>query len=252
MNKYAENYFDTIKKTLSERLDPEGFKSRFSGAINAVKGTATSVADSASAAGSSIKDQLKSAIKSFVNYKPDNFVNSLTSGLGTGLVAGGGAGALLGGAAGAITDPGYDEQGNRKSRLNRALGGAAIGGALGGTLGGAAGALSPLALRGGVKAFGEVEKALADKTPWYRPDVKAKGLLRDVAEGVTDKANKTFGTSFNPDNIVGATTPGQLIDQATKARLEKMRDMSVGEIGGAASSKAQSYLEAIARYLESK
>lgn len=252
MNKFAENYFDTIKKTLAERLDPEGFKSSFSNAINAAKGSATSVANSASSAGSSVKDQIKSAIKSFLNYKPNNFVNSLTSGLGTGLVAGGGAGALLGGAAGAITDPGYDEQGNRKSRLNRALGGAAVGGALGGTLGGAAGALSPLALRGGVKAYGEVEKALADKTPWYRPDVKAKGLVRDLAEGVTDKTNRTFGTNFNPNNIVGASTPSQIIDEATKARLEKMRDMSVGEIGGAVNSKAQSYLEAIARYLESK
>ena len=93
-------------------------------------------------------DGVKESIKQMV--KPDNMTNALTKALPVG--AGAGAGALLGGAYGAISDPGEDEEGNRKSRLNRALGGAAIGGAVGGT----AGALSPLALRSGVKLAKEL------------------------------------------------------------------------------------------------
>ena len=82
-----------------------------------------------------VKEQIKA-------YKPFNQGDANTTGaaLGAGLgaVAGGGIGAL----SGLVSDPGYDEQGQRKSRIKASLKGLIGGGAIGA----GAGALGSVAL----------------------------------------------------------------------------------------------------------
>lgn len=140
MNKYADQWFKDLGKTLSlsgaapgVNLPTPSFS--LDNALPKMDLSPSSLPiNNVTYPGNFFLDKVKSYIKQLLQFSPGNIAHTAPIGAG--------AGALLGGAAGAITDPGVDEEGNRKSRLNRALGGAAIGGALGGT----AGALTPLAM----------------------------------------------------------------------------------------------------------
>lgn len=163
-----------------------------------------------------VKESIKQMVKPVADYKPDNMTNALTKALPVGA----GAGALLGGAYGAVSDPGVDEEGNPKSRLNRALSGAAIGGAVGGT----AGALSPLALRSGVKLLGKASERFGNLD---------KPVVQNIGGMQISSARGFKNPQRNKDIIPGVreipTVPA-LAKELTDSRLNRMKDMSVKDM----------------------
>ena len=75
-------------------------------------------------------------------YKPFNQGDANTTGAATGAALGAAAGGGIGALSGLVSDPGYDEQGQRKSRIKASLKGLIGGGAIGA----GAGALGAVAL----------------------------------------------------------------------------------------------------------
>lgn len=195
MNKYSTQYFDKLA-------------GRFT-LLSQSKDELRSLVDG-------LKSSIKQVVQSVSNYKPDSMENALTKALPVGA----GAGALLGGAYGAVSDPGVDEEGNPKSRLNRALSGAAIGGAVGGT----AGALSPLALRSGVKLLGKAQERFGNLD---------KPVVQNIGGMEISSARGFKNPQRNLDIIPGVrevpTVPA-LAKEFTDNRLNRMKDMSVKDM----------------------
>jgi hypothetical protein len=93
-------------------------------------------------------------------YKPFNQGDALYTGAPTGAALGAVAGGGIGALSGLVSDPGYDEQGQRKSRIKASLKGLIGGGAIGA----GAGALGTMALptlaRGGVDLDTQTRKRI--------------------------------------------------------------------------------------------
>lgn len=115
------------------------------------------------------------AIKDSVNnYKPFNGVDASTIGAPVGAAVGG----LAGAAIGAAGSPGYDAQGQKKSRLRNAI----LGALAGGTIGGLGAAAVPAIAQGGLKTYAtkgtDVAKGLGmmDNKEAYRAKIEALKL----------------------------------------------------------------------------
>jgi hypothetical protein len=127
------------------------------------------------------------------------------AGGGTGFLtgAGGAAGATIGGLKGLFSDPGEDEEGNRKSRIMAALKGGLGGGALGAAGGLAAGAGGLAGLLGGgklgLRAGEELGKRFGTKQA-YAP-------MPGAAQRLGQMAARTSGQPAFPPNSAPASGP---------------------------------------------
>lgn len=130
--------------------------------------------------------------------------NPMAIGAGAGGVLGAGVGALGGGLYGAI-NPGYDEEGKRKSRLMAALKGLAVGGLGGGAIGAGVGAMGGRAAEMGFGLGREVERDIS-------------GLDRDL-RGVRAQHRATR-------ELHGLDAPSNAVDPASKARLAQVGSMA--------------------------
>ena len=155
MNKYANQYFLELNKKIAS--GPSEYLNRL---------------------GQSIK-------KTVGDYKPFNQGDANTTGaaLGAGLgaVAGGGIGAL----SGLVSDPGYDEQGQRKSRIKASLR-AMIGGGAAGAAGGALGAVALPTLGRGLT---DIDTAIRKK---MTPSTLIDRLFTRPLIGLQGKMNKAI------------------------------------------------------------
>jgi hypothetical protein len=104
-------------------------------------------------------DSLSKAVN---EYKPFNQIESVVKGLPAAAAGGAGFGALIGGISQA-GDPGYDKEGNKKSRVKQILKGMALGGATGGVVGGLGAAAAPSLFQTGLDAARQVANANVDK-----------------------------------------------------------------------------------------
>ena len=91
-------------------------------------------------------------------YKPFNQDDALYTGAPTGAALGAVAGGGIGALSGLVSDPGYDEQGQRKSRIKESLKGLIGGGAIGAGAGALGAAALPALARGGVDLNSEIQK----------------------------------------------------------------------------------------------
>jgi hypothetical protein len=105
---------------------------------------------------------MDSLSKSINEYKPFNQVESVVKGLPAAAAGGAGIGAILGGLSQA-GDPGYDEDGNKKSRVKQILKGMALGGATGGVVGGLGAAAIPSLFQAALEGGKNLEMKSVDK-----------------------------------------------------------------------------------------
>jgi hypothetical protein len=104
-------------------------------------------------------DSLSKAVN---EYKPFNQIESVVKGLPAAAAGGAGLGALIGGLSQA-GDPGYDKDGNKKSRVKQILKGMALGGTTGGVVGGLGAAATPSLFQTGLDAARQIANANVDK-----------------------------------------------------------------------------------------
>jgi len=130
--------------------------------------------------------------------------NPMAIGAGAGGVLGAGVGALGGGLYGAI-NPGYDEEGKRKSRLMAALKGLAVGGLGGGAIGAGVGAMGG---RAAEMSFGLGRDVERDISGLDRDLHNARAQLRATRE------------------LHGLDAPSNAVDPASKARLAQIGAMA--------------------------
>ena len=113
-----------------------------------------------------------SLLETLKNYKPFNSLDATSTGIG----AGAAAGAAIGGTIGAVKNPGYDEYGQKKSRIKEALKGMLLGGAAGGVTLAAVPALGQRAI--------EISRRFSDKPVDGMPDIRNQFLHETLSKTI--------------------------------------------------------------------
>ena len=148
-----------------------------------------------------------------LSYKPFNQQASFEAapvGAALGAIASGGIGAL----SGLASDPGYDAEGRKKSRIKESL----MGLIKGGLVGAGAGALGTMALptvaRGLVNENKKLELAALAADPGLKSNIPG-------IQGLQDLVNK--GTTSLRAGTLNAILPNATIDELRNAAIDKLR-----------------------------
>jgi hypothetical protein len=148
-------------------------------------------------------DTLKEKLLSYKPFNQSDAFGAAPEGAALGAIAGGGIGAL----SGLVSNPGYDEEGRKKSRIKASLKGLIGGGAIGA----GAGALGTMALptvaRGLVDNNKKLELAALTADPRLKSNIPGVQDLQDLV-------NK--GTVSTRAELLNAILSNSTIDQMSK------------------------------------
>ena len=145
-------------------------------------------------------DTLKQKLLSYKPFNQQESFEAAPEGAALGAIAGGGIGAL----SGLVSDPGYDAEGRKKSRIKESL----MGLIKGGLVGAGAGALGTMALPTVARGLVNENKKLELAAMSAHPSLKSS--IPGVA-GLQNLINK--GTASSRAGILNAILPNATIDQ---------------------------------------
>ena len=145
-------------------------------------------------------DTLKEKLLSYKPFNQQESFEAAPEGAALGAIAGGGIGAL----SGLASDPGYDAEGRKKSRIKESLKGLIKGG----LVGAGAGALGTMALP--TVARGLVNENKKTQLAALAADPRLKSNIPGI-QGLQDLVNK--GTVSSRAGILNAILPNATIDQ---------------------------------------
>lgn len=145
-------------------------------------------------------DTLKEKLLSYKPFNQQEAFEAAPEGAALGAIAGGGIGAL----SGLVSDPGYDAEGRKKSRIKESL----MGLIKGGLVGAGAGALGTMALPTAARGLIDINKKL--QLAALSADPRPKSNIPGV-QGLQDLVNK--GTVSARAGMLNAILPNATIDQ---------------------------------------